>query len=81
MRERVNKTYGFFAYGLTSTAVAAYAATRGTTVMRFMTTRPFVVSVVFVEREGGREGAYAYKYIVGGERGGASSKVEILLRV
>ncbi len=44
VRQRVNKTYGFFAYGLTTTAAAAYAATRGTAIMRFMTTRPYAVS-------------------------------------
>lgn len=47
VRERVNKTYGFFAYGLTSTAVSAYVATRSSSLMRFMTARPMASLAVF----------------------------------
>ena len=44
IRQRVNSTYTYFASGLGVTSVAAYAATRATSVVRFMTGRPFVVS-------------------------------------
>ena len=46
VRQRVNKTYTYFASGLAVTSVAAYAATRATSLMRVMATRPLVVSCV-----------------------------------
>ena len=44
IRQRVNSTYTYFASGLGVTAMAAYTATRATSVMRFMATRPIAVS-------------------------------------
>ena len=44
IRQRVNSTYTYFATGLSVTSVAAFAATRATSVMRFMAGRPVAVS-------------------------------------
>ena len=44
VRQRINKTYTYFASGLGITSIAAYAATQATSVMRFMATRPLAVS-------------------------------------
>jgi len=43
IRQRVNSTYTYFASGLGVTSLAAYAATRATSVMRFMAGRPIAV--------------------------------------
>ena len=44
VRQRINKTYTYFASGLGITSIAAYTATQATSVMRFLATRPFAVS-------------------------------------
>lgn len=44
IRQRVNSTYTYFATGLSVTSVAAFAATRATSVMQFMAGRPVAVS-------------------------------------
>lgn len=43
IRQRVNSTYTYFAGGLGVTSIAAYAATRASSVMRFMAGRPVAV--------------------------------------
>lgn len=45
VRQRVNKTYTYFASGLAVTSLAAYATTRAHSMMRFMATRPLAVSL------------------------------------
>ena len=45
VRQRVNSTYTYFASGLGVTSVAAFAATRAASVMRFMAGRPVAVSI------------------------------------
>lgn len=47
VRERINKTYGFFSLGLTTTAISAYAATRSSSLMRFMVGRPIASLALF----------------------------------
>ena len=44
VRQRINKTYTYFASGLGITSIAAYTATQATSVMRFLATRPYAVS-------------------------------------
>lgn len=46
IKARVHKTYGFFTYGLATTAAAAYAATKNSSIMRFMVARPIMVSLI-----------------------------------
>jgi FtsH-binding integral membrane protein len=48
IRQRVNSTYTYFATGLSVTSVAAFAATRTTSVMRFMAGRPVASMLLFV---------------------------------
>ncbi len=43
MRQRINKTYAYFAGGLGVTSLAAYAATKSSGLMRLMAGRPIVV--------------------------------------
>ncbi|XP_064395325.1 growth hormone-inducible transmembrane protein-like [Halichondria panicea] len=47
VRQRVNKTYAFFAGGLGVTSLAAYAATKSSGLMKFMAGRPIVSLVMF----------------------------------
>jgi len=49
VRQRVNKTYTYFASGLAVTSLAAYATTRAHSLMRLMATRPLAVSLLDVE--------------------------------
>ena len=44
VRQRISKTYTYFASGLGVTAIAAYAATRSSSMIRFMAGRPIAVS-------------------------------------
>ena len=43
VRDRVRSTYGYFAGGLGVTALAAAGASRATSLLRFMSTRPMLV--------------------------------------
>jgi FtsH-binding integral membrane protein len=47
IRERISKTYTYFAGGLGVTSLAAYGASRAQSVMRFMASRPILSGVAF----------------------------------
>lgn len=63
VRQRINSTYAYFGSGLAITSVAAYAATRATSLIRVMATRPLMsLALFFVGTMGSAMVCYATPY-------------------